>query len=171
MDTSVALWKMEHETWKLNMTKRIKCFMVQEPFMRQTGLATYTSAFFFHMASTFEATMNRITEAGIFNELTKIYIWQKTELPKKPWEKDGNAFIPAGLNEESKIPVIFLLYIFGIGIAALCFFGEFLFTRKIIYRRYGIYRVKPLRNVVENAVVKKDSFLTISTLVVKPYQE
>jgi hypothetical protein len=53
-------------------------------------------------------------------------IWQKSKLRKKPWEysQDYHVFKPSGLNEGSKIAIIFLMLLFGLVLSGMEFIGE-----------------------------------------------
>jgi hypothetical protein len=93
--------------------------MVKEPLIPFPGSVTFSSVFVSHMATYFETTMNHIMESGILNELTKFMIWQRSKLLPKPWEKQQH-FKPSGLHEKSKILVIFLILLLGLGIGGLC---------------------------------------------------
>jgi hypothetical protein len=118
-----ALWKLQNQLWLLNKTSQITCYMIKEPLIPLPGSVTFSSLFVSHMASYFETTMNHIMESGILNELTKFMIWQQSKLLPKPWEKHQD-FKLSGLHDKSKILVIFLILLFGLGISGLCCFVE-----------------------------------------------
>jgi hypothetical protein len=119
IDTQVALHMIQEQVWKQGNKSsllKVSCHQVAEPLLTQIGMVSYTSIFFFHMASYFSESVGLIVEAGILNELTNFNIWQRTKLPKKPWLKnDKNIFVPSGLNAESKIPIIFIAFGVGLG--------------------------------------------------------
>lgn len=131
IEIEIALPKIREQVWKFK--KPVKCNMAGEPLYPLTGMVTYSSIFIFHMSRAFQKAMTHMVEAGLLNELTKISIWQNSKLPKMPWERElnnKNFFKPAGLTGDSKIPVIFLLFVFGLSFAVFTILGE-LIVRKL----------------------------------------
>jgi hypothetical protein len=126
IDTETALFKIQQTVSVMGKQNQVKCHMVGEPLYPLPGLVAYTTIFMFHMAPRFSQTMSRaLIESGILGELTQIMIWQRSQLPKKPWESgEKGVFKPAGLKEESKIFVIFLILAGGLGFGGVCFVGE-----------------------------------------------
>ncbi|OXA54441.1 hypothetical protein Fcan01_11626 [Folsomia candida] len=129
IEIEAARPKIRQQIWRLK--KEVKCYMSGDPLYPRTGMVAYTSIFLFHMATAFHEAMTYVVEAGILNELMKITIWQNSKLPKMPWERElnsKNVFKPAGLTYDSKMPVIFLLYVFGVIFAGFVLLVEVVVT-------------------------------------------
>jgi hypothetical protein len=123
-DTFVGPTLQEIRVSLLNRSE-VVCQVVDEPIL---DMVMETSQVMFHLSTEFVRTMRELMESGIPKALTKLRIWQTTDLQEITRrahrdkgipipEKELEGFKASGFHYGSKFPVIFLAWACGLGIS------------------------------------------------------